>query len=252
MDFTLDKYVSLLKVIQFHDIPVYSVKQWIENPRAKGIFIRHDVDRLPGNALKMAKLENQYDISSTYYFRITQASFKPDIIKQIAGLGHEIGYHYEDLSLAKGEYKEAIRLFDKHLKTIRQIVPVKTIAMHGRPLSKVNNLDLWKHDDFNRFDLIGEAFLSINYSDIYYFTDTGRSWDEKKNNLRDFTKSGKGCQNIQNTNDLIQFIEAHKRNNIAIVAHPERWNNNRFYWLLYYGFDFTVNIIKKILKLLYK
>lgn len=252
MDFTLNKYEALLKVIQLHNIPVYSIKKWIENPQTKGIIIRHDVDRWPGNSLKMAELEYKYGIYTTYYFRITKASFKPDIIKKIAGFGHEIGYHYEDLSLAKGNYKESIRLFEEHLKTIRNIVPVKTIAMHGRPLSKFNNLDLWKHYDFNKFDLIGEAFLSINYSDIYYFTDTGRSWDEKKNNIRDLTKSKKGRRNIQNTNDLTQFIEAHKRNKTAIVVHPERWNNNALYWLLYFGFDFTANTIKKLLKLLYK
>ncbi|MBA7531110.1 hypothetical protein ES705_23321 [subsurface metagenome] len=39
-------------------------------------------------------------IKGTYYFRIVTQSFNPEIIEQIAELGHEIGYHYEDFVLA--------------------------------------------------------------------------------------------------------------------------------------------------------
>ena len=248
MDYTLSKYESLLAAIQLHNIPVYGIKEWIKNPQANGIILRHDVDRWPVNALKMAKLEYKYNISSTYYFRRAKSTFKPSIIKKIADLSHEVGYHYEDLSLAKGDYKKAIQLFNKHLKVIRQIVPVKTIAMHGRPLSRFNNLDLWKHYDFKNSDLIGETFLSIDYSDIYYFTDTGRNWYENKNNLRDFTESKIPQQNIKNTDNLIQFIKNNSKNKIAIATHPERWNNNKLEWIIYYIIDFIVIVIKYIVK----
>ena len=33
--------------------------------------------------------------------------------------------------------------------------------------------------------ILGEAYLSIDYTNTYYFTDTGRSWSENAVNLRD-------------------------------------------------------------------
>jgi len=46
----------------------------------------------------MARLENELGIKATYFFRTIPHTFKPEIIKEIAGMGHEIGYHYENLS----------------------------------------------------------------------------------------------------------------------------------------------------------
>ena len=61
----------------------------------------------------MAKLEKNLNIKSTYYFRIVKGSNNPKVINEITALGHEIGYHYEDLTLAKGNYKIAIKLFEE-------------------------------------------------------------------------------------------------------------------------------------------
>ena len=77
--------------------------------------MRHDVDRMPGNALKMAEVEHEFNIKSTYYFRVNNSVFKKEIIKKIASLGHEIGYHYECLDKAKGDLEKAIRIFQKDL-----------------------------------------------------------------------------------------------------------------------------------------
>ena len=47
----------------------------------------------------MAELEAQMGVKASYYFRIGKGSNQPECIKRIAALGHEIGYHYEDMSL---------------------------------------------------------------------------------------------------------------------------------------------------------
>ena len=111
---------------------------------------------------------------------------------------------------------------------------------------------MWKEHDYRKYDVSGDAFLATDYSEIYYFTDTGRTWETNKNNLRDETASKSHPKKIQKTDDLIRFIQEHSKDKMAIVAHPERWNNNYFHWLLYYGFDTAVNLIKRILKILYK
>lgn len=60
--------------------------------------LRHDVDELAVNALAMARLEHDMGIAASYYFRIVKQSNNPAVIHQIVQLGHEIGYHYEDLN----------------------------------------------------------------------------------------------------------------------------------------------------------
>ena len=64
--------------------------------------------RMPERALVTAKIEHELGIKSTYYFRMIKSVFKPQIIRQINEMGHEIGYHYETLSEANGNTKKAI------------------------------------------------------------------------------------------------------------------------------------------------
>jgi hypothetical protein len=246
-DFTLEKYEHLIKIIEENKISVYGVKRWQELRPVGGILLRHDVDRKPRNALKVAELERKFGIASTYYFRMTRSSFDETVIKRIYEMGNEIGYHYEDLSLAKGNYEIAEKLFHKHLEQIRAIAEVETIAMHGSPLSSYDNRDLWKKFDFADFGIVAEAYLSIDYSDIYYLTDTGRTWGQTQANIRDKVKQGLAAD-IRTTNDLRDFIIGNKDKKIALVMHPERWEDKLSGWIIQYFKDIGANVIKRFLK----
>jgi hypothetical protein len=52
------------------------------NNNNKLVVLRHDIDRKPKNALRMAELEYELGIQSTYYFRFPY-TFKPEIIREI-------------------------------------------------------------------------------------------------------------------------------------------------------------------------
>ncbi len=98
MDFTLTAYKQLISTLQVQGFFFQTFEGFIQNPEEKVLILRHDVDRLPGNSLKTARMENGLGIRASYYFRTIAQTFKPEIIKEIADLGHEIGYHYENLS----------------------------------------------------------------------------------------------------------------------------------------------------------
>lgn len=251
LDFTINKYKELLDTINKNNIPVYTVKNWIEKQPNRGILLRHDVDRIPGNARKMAIIENKYNIYSTYYFRTFSFSFNKKIIKKISNLGHEIGYHYEDYALAKGNIKKSKRLFKQHLQRFRELADIKTIAMHGRPLSKYDSRNMWQSLSLKDFNISAEVFLSLDYSDLYYFTDTGRSWSLNSANIRDKVYSKKE-NNVKTTDQLIKYIPVNKKSKIGIVAHPERWNENYLMWFVYFIFDKIVNITKFFIEKIYK
>lgn len=83
-------------------------EEYIQSPKEKFVILRHDVDRKPGNALVIAKTEKEADIKASYYFRIVKESYDENIIKIIADMGHEIGYHYEDLDLSSRGQKSEV------------------------------------------------------------------------------------------------------------------------------------------------
>lgn len=235
---TLDNYY---KVMPFKDY--YSRK----NQYKKIVILRHDVDQKPQNSLKKAKIEAELGIYSTYYFRCVPQSFNEKIIKEIAELGHEIGYHYENLSLANGDYKLAIKKFEQNLIKLRKFYPVKTICMHGSPLSKWDNKKLWEKYDYRDFGIIAEPYLDLNFNEIFYLTDTGRSWNKKSVSIRDKVQSG-FTNNYNSTAELIKAIKNGSfPDKVMINTHPQRWSDNYFEWGIEYISQSAKNIVKRLL-----
>lgn len=252
LDFTLEKYAQLCETLQHLSCPVMTVKQFLEagQPQSLVFVLRHDVDRSLPSAMRMANLEAAYGIQATYYVRTTRSVFRPPEIRYLSRLGHEVGYHYEVLARAKGNIQQAIRLFEQELEHFRRILPVDTISMHGSPLTPWNNLDLWQTYDFKDYGLVGEAYLSIDYSNLYYFTDTGRSWDARRYNLRDRVASLKPKQKVATTDDLINFLARTGNGPVIINAHPNRWAKGWLTWGIGVVSDWTINQGKWVVSLL--
>jgi hypothetical protein len=225
MDFTIKAYRALLNSLRKQDYQFQTFSDYLQKPASRTIILRHDVDKLPQNALRIAQIENLSGIKGTYYFRIVPKSFDEEIIRQIAELGHEIGYHYEDLSLAAGSMKNeklkiknddeynrilferGIESFQKNLETLRKITPVKTICMHGSPVGKYDNRDLWKVYDYKDFGIIGEPYLDVDFSQVLYLTDTGRRWNGGSVSVRDKVEGG----GLKAEGDLWQKAEGRRR-----------------------------------------
>ena len=250
MDFSLAKYKSYLDVILKNNIPICSFKEIIETSSIKNNFflIRHDVDRKPKRALRMAILENKLGIKSTYYFRVKSNTFNKEIIIKIEELGHDIGYHYESLSDSNGNIQKALLDFQQKYKRLNDIAQIKTCSMHGKPFSQFNNLDLWKDKKNYEFakkelGLFGDINIEIDYSDIAYINDTGRNWSTNKSNLRDIVKSDI-ITNFNSSKELIYYFKNHPNTKICFQIHPERWSNNIFEWIYSYFFDLSANVLK--------
>jgi hypothetical protein len=251
-DFTLSGYTQLCQAILAANYTIWPIAKYLtcyEYPR-RLVLLRHDVDRRPETALRMARLENEAGIHSTYYFRSVGGVFNPVIIKQISGLGHEIGYHYETLSKTHGDHEAAIKLFEQELNQFREICKVETISMHGSPLSPFDNRELWKSYDFRKYGLVGEAYLSLDFEKLAYITDTGRSWGDNSYNLRDKVNQKKMETPLHSTMDLIQAFNNQAFSHICITAHPNRWSHTNSEWLFNFTSDGLINQAKLIIRLL--
>jgi len=262
IDFTLSAYSQLLLTIKQSGYSFYTFEEWCDGKaRGRYVILRHDVDLKAGNSLTFAQIESKMGIRSTYYFRVIPQSNQPEIIKKIAGLGHEIGYHYEDLSLFQGVEVKAIEHFKIQLEYFRQYYPVRTICMHGSPTSKWDNRDLWKSHNYRDFGIIGEPYLDFlnskpNFeSEIEYFTDTARMWDGAIYNLRDKLSLKSELDNpkktsilpvIHSTYDFINWLRMKPNLNVLMITtHPQRWTNNYREWILELLNQNFKNIIKR-------
>ncbi len=239
-DFNFKIYTQLLQSLQnagffFQTFAEYITQETIKNPESnppnhasthtRKIILRHDVEARYENALQMARIQHKMGIRGSYYFRFLPKSYSSEIIKEIADLGHEIGYHYDDLSACKGNREEALKRFQQHLEELRKIAPVQTMTMEGAPLSKYDNRDLWKPETsdpkkgngvyqqrttntkhgtrntehgtknteqktpntqpYNQYGILAEPYFDIDFNKMFYLTDTGRRWDGWKTSVRD-------------------------------------------------------------------
>lgn len=245
MDFTLKTYKELLLCLKKLSFSFATFNEFTNNTSGKSIYLRHDVDRLPNNALVLAKLEYSLDIKSTYYFRILNHVFQPEIIKEIKSLGHEIGYHYEDYSLAKGDIKNAVKSFEKNLSNLRDITEINTLCMHGSPLNKWDNRKIWDTIDYHAYGLTLEPYYDINYNEFFYITDTGRKWNNVNINIRDKVKT-KFKIKIKSTRHIIKLLKRGEiPNKIIINTHPHRWFEPGLMWFWEVLFQNIKNVIKR-------
>ena len=247
------------------------------------------MNKLPANSLHFAQIQHELGIKGSYYFRIVPQSFNPKTIEEIAKLGHEIGYHYEDIDLASKSIKyqdarhktldekelaqKAIELFEKHLTELQKYYPVKTICMHGSPLSKYDNKLLWKYYNYRDFGIIGEPYFDVDFSKVLYLTDTGRKWNGEKVSIRDKVKlsmrediplGSEGergeIYNYKKTHDIIKAVEEGLPEKPALslskgtakpslkvimfTFHPQRWTDKPVLWVKELVLQNVKNIVK--------
>lgn len=256
-DFTLDIYRTLLETLQAKGYELISFADYMANSQkpianSRFVILRHDVDAKPLNSLRTAQIEHALGAKATYYFRCGKESNNPEIIRAIVKLGHEIGYHYEDMSLCGGDPVKAYDHFKTWLDYFRQYYAVETICMHGAPTSQYDSKDLWKHYNYKDLGILGEPYFDTDFGDVFYLTDTGRCWDGYKVSVRDkipgyqeeWTKAG---LTWHTTPQLIRAIEADQLpKHVMMTTHPQRWTNDPKAWYLELVMQTTKNIIKRL------
>ncbi len=250
-DFTLKAYKELLiafKAKGYYFLTLEQFSNALSKDSERMVILRHDVDRSPGKSLKTAIIENELSIKASYYFRIGKESNHPAIIKQIVEMGHEIGYHYEDLALANGDYEKALSSFEQNLDYFRQYYPVKTMCMHGSPMSKWDNRVLWKKYSYKKYGIVAEPYFDLNFNEIFYLTDASRLWNNTSITRRDKVKSNFNIK-IDSVKDIISLIENKKfPQKVLLNTHPQNWTNKKWEWYKILWWQGLKNQVKKQLK----
>ncbi len=288
MDFNHSTHTELLKALQSRGFSFLTVSEYAEikvkdKDESKAntfILLRHDVEARYENALQMARIQHSRGIRGTYYFRIYGDNGHAAVIREIAALGHEIGYHYDDLSHCKGDYEKAIKRFEQNLTYLRQFGPVTSATMEGAPLSRYDNRNLWSARPssliphplvtegsrssslvprppslvpifhYRDFGIQTEPYFDLDFNELFYLTDTGRRWDGWKVSVRDkipghqerWIKEGLV---FRGTRELIKAArEGRLPSRIMITVHPQRWNDGLVAW----GKELVLQRVKNMVK----
>lgn len=273
-DFTTDRLLLLLSSLKSAGYGFTTVAGYLHDLPSPAVILRHDVDARPVNSLRCAEMENRLGIAGTYYFRTVTGALDEGVIREIHRLGHEIGYHYEDLAAAGGRFERAIENFGRNLAKLRHLAPVETICMHGSPLSKYDNRLLWERYDYRDFGITGEPYLDIDFNKVCYLTDTGRRWNGERYSIRDKVSSGSRPDHVEvltgsrpdhgevlagspagqernsvfrSTPDIIRAAESGGLPPVMMVTlHPQRWDNRLIPWLHELVWQNTKNVVKRI------
>lgn len=109
----------------------------------KIMVLRHDIDTHPQAALSFAEIEENCGAHGSYFFRLETTH--PEIMHILHQRGHEVGYHYEELTAFAVNHhlkdKQAVlqhlpdikQDFARHLTSLRDQLrlPLTAVAAHG-------------------------------------------------------------------------------------------------------------------------
>ncbi len=278
MLFTFESYRELLTSITGAGHAVYGIEKILEArysgkiPEGRFTAIRHDVDYYPKRALVLAKIESELHISTTYYIRRKFFDSDEDLslIRKIADLGHQIGYHYEEVDTHQKApnnqvARDAVGFFVGSLLDLDKLgFPIRSVCAHGNPISDVDNkqvVHLLRDNNFLdrlafTYDremvkekvsdrLIGDASIDFTGDDFdVYIPDTGRF--NPRYNLKDHIDECPTAR-LKSLDDLKDILSSSKNKRIYMNMHPDRWSGDTFTWLFDLGLDTAKNMVKRFM-----
>ncbi len=276
MLFTFDSYRRLLDLIADCGYAIYGIEQILAArrdgtlPQSKYVAIRHDVDYFPNRAIAMAQIEAERKFAVTYYIRRRFFDADLELVRKIAGLGHQVGYHYEEVDTsqkAPGNQigRDAVEFFIGSLLDIDKLgFPIRSVCAHGNPLTDVDNrqvVHLLRDQEYVdqlalAYDkaeiaekiserLVGDASIDITGADFdLYIPDTGRF--NPKYNLKDHIDDC-AIAGLSNLDDLRQILTGGKYPRVYMNMHPDRWSGDIATWLFDFAFDTAKNTLKRFL-----
>ena len=204
-ELSVDHYKYILDKCQNMGYSVLSMKEslnfQITDKSPKSIVLRHDVDVSLENALKMAQLESELMVSSTYFIRLHSKFYDPmaasnlKMLKTIGSLA-EVGLHYERKYYETRNESE-ISFLKKDMDRLKNILKLQRIGCAPHMPGTVGNID---EDEVKKVGSFYEASHQRFMVERKYISDSGGKWRE-----------GCACQWLG--------IENH----LTILTHPIWW-----------------------------
>jgi len=223
LDFTFAAFDAFCGRIA--SLSVYTVADYLARPTPSPtpfVILRLDVDYREAHAVQMAQIAQRHHLRGSFYFRDRHGLFNLEVMRRIAALDHEVGYHFETLDTCQGDFEAAERLFLDHLEQLRRAgLVIRTVAAHGSPPTAPtyrSNLDLVSRSSrlLERAGLLGETTLSIDFTQITYASDATWRW-------RRYSGFKPGMQGRPTSLSEITKDSSRGAIGLYINFHPHQW-----------------------------
>jgi hypothetical protein len=187
IDFTHQSYLDLLAYVQAMG---YDVVPFRDAPASGSyVILRHDIDFSIPKAIEMAGLDRQAGVHSTFFVLLTAPYYNPLSeeglagLRQIIGMGHEMGLHYDctgfDRLTPDGQKERVDRLvacLEDHLG-----IHVTSISQHKPTESNVKPeipgyVDAYSRPFFKDIAYVSDSRMMFRVPDLRaFFQDHPRS-----------------------------------------------------------------------------
>ena len=136
MEFTYAAYRDMIRLLKEKGYRFCNYHHYATDERC--VILRHDIDNSLDKALRLAEVEWEEGVKSTYYVLLKTDFYNPaakkanEKIRRIAALGHDIGLHFDE-SVYQGQPEDSLpELIRKETKILSEIcdVPVQSFSMH--------------------------------------------------------------------------------------------------------------------------
>jgi len=176
-NFTLKHYEEICKIILHSEYKLCFFNDDIQSSRFI-VVLRHDIDQSVEQALRIAKIENDYNIKSTFFLWLRSPFYNmfekkySDIIYEIINLGHQIGLHFDESVYKIENEKDLNKFIEKEINLIKTYfnVNIYAVSMH-KPSKTLLNSDV-------RLDKYINTYEKKFFRDLKYISDSRRTWKE--------------------------------------------------------------------------
>jgi hypothetical protein len=176
-DFTEHAYAEMLRTLKAAG---YSFARFAERPRGRHALLRHDVDYSMHRAVRIAEIEAEEQVVSTYFLMVRSRFYslaEPETAKLVSRLlacGHDVGLHFDgeiyDTSHWSAAELEGAIARERHLLEVLIDREVDSVTFHNPDLS---NLMTFRDETVGGLINGYSARLS---SDYVYASDSNGYW----------------------------------------------------------------------------
>ena len=197
MNFTYKSYTQLIELLKErgYEFADYASCDSFE----RCVILRHDLDYELNKSLKIAELEREEGVSSTYFVLITSDFYNAfsvealNVFEKLKKLGHNIGLHFDEKRYENDARisRSMSDLISDEIFMLEKIVgKIDAVSMH-RPSEKTLESDISIPGIANSY---GRKF----FSEFKYLSDSRMRWRENP----------------------VEIINSGKYNKIQILTHP--------------------------------
>ncbi|WP_293283578.1 hypothetical protein [Oscillibacter sp.] len=186
MEFTCQAYRELLSLLRQRGYAFRNYHNYEEAPRC--VILRHDVDTSLSQAVRLAELEAEEGVCSTWFVLLRTDFYNvfsragAEALERIRSLGHEIGLHFDEASYVPAlEPEEVVQNIIKECGLLSALLEtaVSTVSMH-RPSKATLEADF-------HIPAIVNSYGTTFFHDFKYLSDSCRRWREP---VLDIVRSG--------------------------------------------------------------